>query len=50
MVGWFVKVCRRRGLIVNAGKSKAVILYREERLECEVHIDRIRFLYVLEFR
>ena len=41
MVEWFVEVCRRRGLKVNEGKSKVMVLNREERLECEVHIDGI---------
>ena len=26
MVGWFVEVCKRRGLIVNAGKSKVMVM------------------------
>ena len=30
MVGRFVEVCRRRGLKVNAGKSKVMVLSREE--------------------
>ena len=41
MVGWFDEVCRRRGLKVNAGKSKVMVLNGEEGLECEVHVDRI---------
>ena len=36
MLGWFIEVCRRRGLIVNGGKSKVMILNGEEGLECEV--------------
>ena len=50
MVGQFAEVCRRRGLKVNAGKSKVMVLNGEERLECEVHIDRIRLEYVSEFK
>ena len=46
MVGCFDKVCRRRGLKVNAGKRKVVVLGREEGLECEVCIDRIRLEHV----
>ena len=42
MLKWFVEVCRRRGLKVNGGKSKVMILNGEERLECEVHVDEIR--------
>ena len=34
MVGQFVEVCRRRGLKVNAGKSKVMVLNGEEGLEC----------------
>ena len=41
MVGQFAEVCRR-GLKVNAGKSKVMVLNREEGLECEVHIDGVR--------
>ena len=32
----FDEVCRRRGLKVNAGKSKMMMLGGEEGLECEV--------------
>ena len=34
-------MCRRRGLIVNASKSKVMVLNGEEGLECEVHVDVI---------
>ena len=37
---------RRRGLKVNAGKSRVVILNGEEGLECEIYVDGIR----LEFK
>ena len=43
MLGWFVEVCRRRGMKVNAGKSKVMVMNGEEGLECEVHVDGIRF-------
>ena len=33
MVGHFVEVCSRRGLKVNAGKSKVMMLGGEEGLE-----------------
>ena len=33
MVGNFVEVCRRRGLKVNAGKGKMILLDGEEGLE-----------------
>ena len=42
MVEWFAEVYRRGGLKVSAGKSKVMPLNREEELECEVHVDRIR--------
>ena len=42
MVGYFAEVCRRRGLKVNAGKSKVMVLNGEEGLECEVHVDGFR--------
>ena len=42
MVGRFVGVCRRRGLKINAGKSKVMVLGEEEGLECEVCVDVIR--------
>ena len=50
MVGHFVEVCRRRGLKVNAGKNKVMVLGGEEGLECEVCIDGICLEHVLEFK
>ena len=44
MVGHFVEVCRRRGLKVNAGKSKDMVLGGKEGLECEICIDRIHYI------
>ena len=41
MVGQFIQVCRRRGLKVNAGKSKVMVLNGEEGLECKVRVDEI---------
>ena len=35
LVGRFVEVCRRRGLKVNVGRSKVMVLGGEEGLECE---------------
>ena len=29
IVGWFADVCRRRGLKVNAGNSKVMVMYGE---------------------
>ena len=50
MVGRFAKVCRRKGLKVNAGKSKGIVLNGEEGLKCKVHVDKIRLEHVLEFK
>ena len=50
MVGRFVEVCRRRGLKVNAGKRKVMLINGEEGLECEVHVDGVRLEHVSEFR
>ena len=50
MVKSFVEVCRRKGLKVNAGKSKVLVLDGEEGLECEVYIDRIHLEHVSEFK
>ena len=50
MVGQFAEVCRRRGLKVNVGKSKVMVLNGEERLVCNVHIDRIHLEHDLEFK
>ena len=44
MVGRFAELCRKRGLKFNAGKSKVMVLNREEGLECEVNIDDIRMI------
>ena len=50
MVGRFAEVCRRRGLNVNEGKSKLMVLNGEERLECEVCVDGIRLEQVFKFK
>ena len=49
MVGSFVEVCRRKGLKVNAGNSKVILLGEEEGLECEVCVDGIRLEHVSQF-
>ena len=49
MVEKFV-VCRRRGLKVDAGKSKVMVLNGEEGLECELYVDGILLLHVSEFK
>ena len=46
MVRGFAEVYRRRGLKVNADKSKVMVLNGEKGLECEVHVDEIRLEYV----
>ena len=50
IVGWFIEVCRRRGLEVNGGKSKVMIMNREEGLESEVHIDGVHLEHVSKFK
>ena len=35
---------------VNAGKSKAIVLNKEQGLECEVHVDGIHLERVTEFK
>ena len=50
MIGHFVEVCRRRGLKVDAGKSKLMVLGGEERLEYEVLVDGILFEHASEFK
>ena len=42
-MGHFVEVCRTRGLKVNAGKSKVMVLNGKERLKFDVRMDGIRF-------
>ena len=48
-MGRFVEVCRRR-MKVNAYKSKVMVLNGEDRLECEVHVDRILLEHISEFK
>ena len=43
-------MCRRRGLKVNEGKSKVVVLNGEEGLECEVYLDEVRLEHVSELK
>ena len=50
MVGRFVEMCRRRGLKVNASKSKVMVLNGEEGLECEVYVNGVRLEYESEFK
>ena len=50
MVLCFVEVQRRRGLKVNVGMSKVILLGGEEGLECEVCVNGIRLEHVSEFK
>ena len=50
MVGRFAKVCRRRGLKVNADKSKVMVLSGKEGIECEIHVDGICLEHISEFK
>ena len=43
-------MCGKRGLKVNADKSKVMVLNGEERLEWEVYVDRICLENVSEFK
>ena len=50
MVGlFFFEVCRRK-LKVSAGKSKVMVMNGEERLECEVHVDRVYLEHISKFK
>ena len=49
-MGHFIEVCRKRGLKVNSGKSKVMLLVGKEGLECEFCINRIRVEHVSEFK
>ena len=42
-------MCRRRGLKVNAGKSKVMVLNGEEGLKYKVSADEVRLELVSEF-
>ena len=46
----FAEVCRSRGMKDNAGKSMVMVMYGEEGLECEVHVDGIRLEHISEFK
>ena len=49
-MGCFLEVCRRRGLKINAGKSKVIALNGEGELECEVCVDGKELEHVSEFK
>ena len=50
MTWFYVEVCRRRGLKVNADKSKVMMLSGEEEFGCEVCLDGMQFRYVSKFK
>ena len=50
MVGRFAEVCTRRGLKVNSGTRKVMVLNGEEGLGCEIRVDGIRLEHVSEFK
>ena len=50
IVARFIEMCRRRGLKVNAGKSKVMLSDGEEGLECEVCASWMRLEGVWEFK
>ena len=50
IVGRFAEVCRNRGLKVNAGKSRVMILNGEEGLDYEVHVDGVRLKHISEIK
>ena len=39
-------VCRRRGMKANASKSKVMMLNGEEGLRCEIHVDKMKVVYL----
>ena len=49
-MGCFIKMCRRKGLKVNACKRKVMLLGEEEGLEREVCVNGIRLEHVSEFK
>ena len=50
MFGIFAEVCRGRGLKVNAGKNKVMVLNGEEGLECDVNVDGVQLKHMSEFK
>ena len=47
IIGRFFEVCRKRGLKINAGKSKVMVMNGEEGLEREArleHVPEFRYL------
>ena len=50
MVGCYVEACRRRGLKVNADKTKVMLLGRDEGFKCEVRVDGTILEHTSEFK
>ena len=50
MVGRFVEVCKRRGLKVNVGKSKMMVISEEEGLKCKIHLGGALLEHISEFK
>ena len=50
MLGWFVEVCRRSRLKVNAGQIKVMVMKGVEGLECDVYVDGIYLEHVSEYK
>ena len=49
-VRYFVDVCTRKGLEVNAVKSKLLVLNREEGLEYEIYANGIQLKRISKFK
>ena len=49
-MGRFVEACKRRGMKVNAVKSKVMVIDSKEGLECEVHVDVVHLEHVSDFK
>ena len=49
-MGHYVEMCRRRGLKVNIGKGKVIVLNGKGGLELDVHVDGKRLECVSEFK
>ena len=50
MVGYFVEVCRRISLKVNADKNRVMVLCGEEGLGCEIRLDGARLEQVSDLK
>ena len=50
MIGYFVKVCKRRNLKVMADKSKLMVLGGKEGSVCEVFVDGTQLEHISELK